>query len=121
MNKKRKKIIFNVLAILSGLAVIYHFTGIFYKVNSSSEWRHMLFIFINIICIFGLLKRPGWFVWFFFLLLLQQLYSHGGDIIRNWRHEQRIDWISVGVVILMPLTFVLLLLEKGAVLSTSDT
>jgi hypothetical protein len=106
------KSVFIALAILSSLAAIYHFAGIFYKVNSSPVWRHILFIFINLICIYGLLKRPGWFVWFFFLLLLQQLYSHGGDIIGHWKHEQRIDWISMAVVSLMSVAFLLLLFDK---------
>jgi hypothetical protein len=112
MNKSVVNNLFIGLAILPIFAAFYHFIGIFYKLNSSPVWRHILFIVINIVCVYGLLNRPLWFIFFFFLLLIQQLYSHGGDILWHWQHEHRIDWISVGVVILMPAIFVLLLWDR---------
>ncbi|MEI9808636.1 MAG: hypothetical protein WDO16_12675 [Bacteroidota bacterium] len=120
MNRKQKETIFNTLAVLSAIAALYHIAGIFYKVNDSPVWRHSLFIFINLICTYGLLKRPAWFVWFFLLLLLQQLYSHGSDIIRSWKNDHPIDWISIVVVILMPLAFILLLKDRTSVSRKSD-
>jgi hypothetical protein len=116
MNNGKTNILFIVFAILSGAAAIYHFTGIFYKLNSSPVWRHVVFIFINIISIYGLLKRPQWFTQFFFVLMVQQLYSHGRDLLWHWNHEHRIDWISSAVLIFMPVVFIFLLLEKRKVL-----
>lgn len=112
MNKRAKDIFFVVFAILAAVAALYHFIGNFYKINSSSVRRHIFFIFISIICVYGLLKRPAWFILFFFVLLVQQLYSHGGDIIWHWRHGYHIDWISVAVLTFMPVVFVLLLLDR---------
>jgi hypothetical protein len=120
MIRKQKRILFIVLAGLCGIAALYHTTGIFYTVNSSPAWRHGLFIVINLICIYGLMKRPRWFIWFFFLLLLQQLYSHGSDIIGHWKLEHRIDWISMVVIILMPLIFILLVSDRLGLRVNSD-
>jgi hypothetical protein len=113
MSKKTREILFAACIILAVIAALYHLAGIFYKVNRSPVWRHALFILINIICIYGLLKRPRWFAWFFGALLLQQWYSHGSDIGWHWENEHRIDWISMAVVLLMPAVFILLLTEKG--------
>jgi len=112
MNKRIANNLFIGLAILPFVAALYHLIGVFYKVNNSPVWRHILFIGINIVCVYGLLKRPLWFIFFFLSLLIQQLYSHGGDILWHWQHEHRIDWISVGVVTFMPLIFVLLLWNR---------
>jgi len=120
MNKKQKEIFFTVFAVLGGIAALYHVIGVFYKVNSSPVWRHCLFILINLVCIYGLIKRPQWFTWFFFVLLLQQLYSHGNDIVWNWKYAHRVDWISIAVIILIPLTFILLVSDRLNVRENSD-
>jgi predicted membrane protein len=112
MSKKTFNTLFVIFAILAALPVIYHCIGIFIKINSSPVWRHILFIIIGIISIYGLLKRPGWFVWFFLVLTIQQLYSHGGDLLWHWNHEQRVDWISIAVLIFMPGVLFFLFLEK---------
>jgi len=46
-------------------------------------------------------RRPRWFIWIFGLLLVQQLYSHGLDLVRAW--PERIDWNSVVVLLGLPL------------------
>jgi len=112
MNKRISDTVFITFASLATIVAIYHLIGVFYKLNTSPAWRHLIFIGINIICIYGLLKRPLWFIYFFALLLAQQLYSHGGDLIWHWRNEHRVDWISVAVIILMPVIFILLLLAR---------
>jgi len=121
MSSRTRNILFTACVILAVFALIYHLIGIFYKINDSPVWRHALFIFINIICVYGLLKKPGWFTWFFGILLLQQWYSHGSYIGWYWKNEHRIDWISVAVVLLMPAVFMLLLSEKRSRVTTDSS
>ena len=118
MSKKVVNIIFLVFAILSLLALLYHLRGIFYPNELTPVWRHALFVFINFICIYGFLKRPKWFTWFVGLLSLQQCYSHGSYAIKLWENEHTIHWISIGVIILLPVALLLLLLENRKVLLT---
>ena len=75
-------------------------------------WRHAVFVAINTILLYAFLKRPNWFIWFFALLTIQQLYSHGGYAISLWKRQQELDWISVIVVLAMPLLLLLLLWER---------
>lgn len=117
MNKKVIPVIFIVFALLAFAAMIYHITGVIKPFDATPAWRHSLFIGINIICIFGLLKRPNWFVWFWGILTLQQLYSHGSHFLRLLE-EGKFTWIDLGVLILMPVIFILLLLDKKSTRNT---
>ena len=112
VSRKIVNIIFILFAILSLLAIFYHLRGIFWPNEITPAWRHVLFISINGICIYGFLKRPEWFIWFVGLLTLQQWYSHGSYAIELWQEKHVIHWISVGIIVLMPVAFVLLLLER---------
>src|SRR5882724_11304852 len=91
-------------AALFALAAVYHLIGVFTPINSSPAWRHFIFVVINSFCVYGLLKRPEYFTFFFLFLMTQQFYSHGKSIIDQW-NEGRIDWISIVVLILMPMIF----------------
>jgi hypothetical protein len=106
-----KRILFYVFAILSLLAAIYHFTGIFYKINNSPVWRHAIFVFVNLFCIYGFLKRPKYFIYFYIVLLIQQFYSHGQYLIQLWELEHKVHWISIGVLVLMPIGLICLLAD----------
>jgi hypothetical protein len=83
------------------ITAIYHFIGIFYKINDSSALRHSLFVLINLFCIFGFFKRPKYFAVFLTFLLIQQFYSHGGDIIGYYRQVHKIDWISIADILFL--------------------
>jgi hypothetical protein len=115
MSKKSFNILFKILALLGIFPIVYHFIGIFYKINSSPVWRHQLFILIGLVSIYGILKRPAWFIWFFAILTMQQLYSHGGDLLLYWKNVHRIHWISIVVLIFMPLTLYFLLFERTTI------
>ena len=103
MNKKKRNILFVAFAGAALLAAVYHIKEIFYPTETTPAWRHALFICINIICIYGMLKRPVWFTWFIGLLTLQQWYSHGSYAIKLWQQEHQIHWISIVDIILLPL------------------
>lgn len=106
-----KKFSFVLFALLAFAAALYHIYGAIKPFDSTSAWRHILFIGINIICMYGLLKRPVWFVLLFGILTLQQLYSHGLHFITLLKKGEFI-WIDFCVLLLLPLIFVLLLIDK---------
>ena len=119
MSKKVLPIIFIVAAIASFAALLFHLKGIFYPSAETPAWRHAIFVAVNCICIYGVLKRPRWFTWFVGLLTLQQLYSHGSYAIELWQKQHSIHWVSVCVVIFMPVLFVLLLIDRKSKLKDS--
>ena len=108
---KQQPKIFIVFAALAFAAMLYHTVGAVQPFDATPAWRHTLFIGITTICIFGLLKRPKWFVWFFGVLTIQQLYSHGSHFIQVFR-ENKINPIDTAVLLLMPLIFILLLKDR---------
>ena len=111
MNKKVLQILFIVFALLAIAAMVYHIIGAIKPFDATPARRHSLFVGINIICIYGLLKRPVWFIWFWALLTFQQLYSHGSHFVRLLA-ESKFTWIDFGVLVLMPVIFILLLIDK---------
>lgn len=104
--------IFQLFAILFLIAAVYHFAGLFYPVNDAPKWRHALFVCINGLCVYGMLKRPTWFAYVFFVLLIQQINSHGSSLVDTWVEAHRISWIDLSVVIITPAMFLMLLSEK---------
>jgi hypothetical protein len=104
-----RSLLFKVFAALSCLAALYHFVGLFYKVDAAPIWRHTLFVFITLFCFYGFIKRPMYFVYFFGVLLLQQYYSHGTYMFKLWTQTLQIHWISVFDLLLLPIGFMVLL------------
>ncbi|MFN8286468.1 MAG: hypothetical protein U0V74_06940 [Chitinophagales bacterium] len=110
-SQKNLNIAFKVLAVGALCAAIYHAVGIFYPINEAPPWRHGLFVVINLLGAWFLLKRPVACLPIFALIMLQQLYSHGTFLINTWNEAHRIDWPSVFVLIFFPLTAVLLWID----------
>jgi hypothetical protein len=111
MSNKTRHISFVIFAVLAFAALLYHTAGAVQPFDKTPAWRHTLFIGINTICIYGLLKRPKWFLWFFGVLTVQQLYSHGSHFI-NLLQENKFNLIDAAVLVLMPLIFILLLIDR---------
>ena len=107
--------LFKIASLLSLLAAVYHLVGIFYPINSSPAWRHLLFVCVALFCSYGLTKRPKYFVYFFFLLVVQQFYSHGGSLINQWIQYHTIDWISLVLLLFLPVIFFNLILESKSI------
>lgn len=95
-----------------GIAAAYHFVGIFGKVNEDPPWRHTLFVGIDLLFAYGLLKRPRYFSSLFLLLMVQQYYTHGAKLLNKWEKQARVDWASLGVLVVLPI--VLVFLKKDA-------
>ena len=111
MNSKVRHIVFIVFALLGFAAMFYHTAGAVQPFDATPAWRHTLFIGICTICIYGLLKRPKWFVWFFGALTVQQLYSHGSHFVQLLKTD-KFNPIDAAVLLLMPLVFTLLLVDR---------
>lgn len=111
MSKKALQIQFTIFALLAFAAMVYHIVGSIKPFDATPAWRHALFVAINIICIYGLLKRPVWFTWFWALLVVQQLYSHGSHFIRLLS-QGKFAWIDFGVLVITPVIFILLIVDK---------
>jgi hypothetical protein len=109
LSDRAKKGFFVGMAILSLIAALYHLTGVFYKINNSPVWRHSIFVVIDLFCVYGFLRRPGYFVYFYLVFLIQQYYSHGLHLINLWHLGHKIHWISLAVLIFMPIGFIILL------------
>jgi len=103
--------VFIVFAALAFAAMLYHVAAFVQPLDESPPWRHAIFIAVCTVCIYGLLKRPKWFVWFFGILMIQQLYSHGSHLLLLLK-ENKFNLIDGAIVLLMPLVFILLLKEK---------
>lgn len=108
-SEKTRAIFFKVFAALSFFAAIYHFVDVFYKVNDATIWRHLLFVLINLFCVYGILKRPKYFVYLAALLLIQQYYSHGTYMVNMWIEKKQIHWISVFDLLLLPIGLICLI------------
>jgi hypothetical protein len=89
--------IFTWCAIGMGCAVAYHAAGAFGFLTSDTTpvWRHLLFVVIDALGIWYFLRRPVIVLPVFALLFAQQIYSHGGRVLRWWTVEHRVDTISI--------------------------
>jgi hypothetical protein len=105
MAERERKGVLNVFAGFLGLAATYHFVGLFVKVNEASPWRHAAFVGIDLFFAYGLLRRPKYFVFLFLAFLVQQYYSHGARLINGWVEKEKVDGISLLVLVILPIVF----------------
>ena len=103
------------LAFLVLMAGVYHFIGLFYKINDAPIWRHVLFVLVDFYCVYGLLKRPKYFVYFFLIMTIQQYYSHGFQLIENWNAAHKIHWVSLFILVLFPIGLWFLYIEQKSI------
>jgi hypothetical protein len=117
---RHRKIIFLFAAALSLAAACYHLYHAFYKRDETATLRHCIFAGINLLLVVLFIKRPSFFIPLLFLLSLQQLFSHGSAFAgRLYNHQP--DWISLGVIILLPFFLYMLLLEKRMLQHKKET
>lgn len=84
------------------LAATYHLIELFAVSGEVQTIRHTAFLVIDIVCAYGM-KRPfPFFLPAFAAFTLQQYCSHGYDLVRAWVDESRVDWVSVGVLLVLP-------------------
>ena len=75
-------------------------------------WRHLVFVLVNLGFAGLFLTRPLWLIWPYTILAIQVLHSHGADILKLWRLETRVDWISVATVVVTLGSVVLLVRDR---------
>jgi hypothetical protein len=105
------KKVFYLFAAFFTAAALYHFAGLFYPGNEAPVWRHALFVCINLFMASCMLQRPKWFVFVFFILLVQQLYSHGSSLLQVYNQTNQISGIDLAVVIATPVMFAVLVAD----------
>lgn len=96
------KYFFYCAAALSACAAVYHIACILSHMDNTPVWRHIIFFCISVTGIWALIKRPSWLLYALIVLSLQQWYSHGNYLIVKYREEQSIHWVSIVVLILLP-------------------
>jgi hypothetical protein len=100
-------------AVLFVFAALYHSVGFFCPnfVAPSPRWRHCVFVGVDLCGVWLILRRPAWALIPFGIVTVQQLYSHGMRGYHWWIAGRRIDWISIGVILMLPLVFCLLVID----------
>ncbi len=107
-----KRYLFRAASVLALAVALYHLVGIFYQVNTSPWWRHAIFILISLFCAYGFSKRPLYFLYFFAILVAQQFYSHGTNLVSQWMGYNKTDWVSIFLLPLLVVLLVALYLER---------
>ncbi len=112
---RASSVLFLALALAFAGAAAFHAAAIAWPgiAEPSPDWRHALFVGINLALAAGLLARPRWFAFVFAAFTLQQLYSHGSQGWRVWHLEHRLDWASLIVVVALPPVLVMLWREPA--------
>jgi hypothetical protein len=113
MSSPSRHTMFAVLAALSAGAAAYHVAGALGQLtgDATPRWRHALFIAIDLVGAWYLVRRPLPLLPVFALLVGQQFVSHGGRAIRWWVQSARVDTISIGTLVALSIAFVLLILD----------
>lgn len=92
------------------LAALFHLRELWLGPFSA---RHLLFVFVNIFTAVMCLKRPRiLFPLFLIILSMQQIQSHGTDLINTWQHLAKIDWKSFLVLIFLPFLLLITLFSN---------
>jgi hypothetical protein len=111
MHNRLKNILFFLFAASGFAPLFYHIAGGIKPFDATPVWRHILFTGICVICIYGLIKRPKWFVLFFGILTVQQLYSHGSHFVYLMRMN-KVNLTDGAVLIMMPVILILLVIDR---------
>jgi len=89
-------------------AALYHLLAIFIALNNSTGWHNGLFVIINLWCAFEIGRARLYFVIIFTGLYIQQVISHGNSIFRSM-NENKLDWLSILVLISITIIYIALI------------
>lgn len=67
--------------------------------------RHLVFIVLNLILSFLMLKRTKYFVPVLFVISIHQLYGHGGSLLSGWLNGRSALYPDIVIVLLVPIIF----------------
>ncbi|MBI5512808.1 MAG: hypothetical protein HY909_03525 [Deltaproteobacteria bacterium] len=101
---KRDTLALRVVAVFLLGAGLYHLVGALAPTFAPRlpTWRHGLFAAVDLVAAVGLWRDFRGFSLLFAVLTAQQLWSHGGDLLRAATVHHRLDALSLVVVLLMP-------------------
>ena len=99
-----------VFAALLAITALNH--GRLAAAGGANVTRHGVFVGLNLALAWLLVARPRWALLPAALLSVQQLYSHGSDLVRSTREPGPFDWASVGVLVFFPALLTLLVVER---------
>ena len=68
--------------------------------------RHLIMVGINLALSVLMIKRTKYFLPFLLLLSIQQLYGHGGNIVKSWYGSDQALYTDWAVVIIVPFLFI---------------
>lgn len=85
-------------------AAVYHATAACFAGlgAAGNPWRHATFVLINGAGVWGLATRSPYLLPALLVVTVQQYYSHGSRALRWWTTQGRVDWVSLGVLVLLP-------------------
>ena len=98
-----------------GGGAVFHFIALFWpKVSEPMPpWMHATFVVVNLFFAVAFVLRVSWVQWPFLVLTVQQLWSHGGDILRG-REAHPPTWDVQSLLALAGLGLIWLLLWARA-------
>jgi hypothetical protein len=88
--------------------------------GAGNVMRHEVFVGLNLALALLLVARPRWALLPAALLSVQQLYSHGSDLLASVHEPGPFDWASVGVLVFFPALLTLLVVERRRTGSTPE-
>jgi hypothetical protein len=97
-------------AVLLAITAVNH--GRLAAAGAGNVLRHEVFVGLNLGLAALLVLRPRWALVPTVLLSLQQLSSHGSDLLDSIRGPGPFDWASVGVLLFFPALITLLGFER---------
>ena len=99
-------IVFQALAAVFLGAAVFHLLGLVApdRVSPEPRWRHAAYFCLDLVNAFYIRRHPKWQVALLWVLAADQVCSHGEVAYEAWTRAGRIEWISIGALIFMPLT-----------------
>ena len=116
-----RNFIIRIITVIFLVAAIYHFVALFVHLNDLPLWRQTLFVFVDLFFALAINYLPAYFLFLFVLLLIEQLYSHGNRLINIWVERKEIDWLSLLVLLFLPLVFSFLFFDESFIRKREQT
>ena len=103
-----QKVIFYFFMLCFVTAGLHHLYEYFYPELRPDypPLRHLIMLGINLGLSVLMIKRTKYFLPFLLLLSIQQLYGHGGNIIKSWYGSGQALYTDWAVVIVVPFLFI---------------
>jgi hypothetical protein len=99
-----KNKIFMLFSALCFVTAIVHLFG-FFGLMEGNKFRHLFFVFLNILGVYLMQKSPPFLFYLFPVLLIQQYYSHGLHFYKCYVEKGEIRGLDVVVLIVLPIAY----------------